>query len=98
MYMPCMVYTSAIHLAWQREENAGSISSKSACVLQSTRADLAQLEHTSPDPAAQIITVILDVVTDKKHLHLARDSNASRVHSASGAPRGHTYHPWMPRE
>lgn len=76
MYMPCMVYTSAIHLAWQREENADSISSQSVCVLQSTRADLAQLEHTSPDPAAQIVTVILDVVTDKKHLHLARDSNA----------------------
>ena len=75
MYMNCMVYTSAIHLGWQREDNAECISSQSACVLQTTRADVAQLQHISPDPASQIVTVILDLITDKKHLHLARVVN-----------------------
>ena len=82
MYMPCMVYTSAIHLAWQREQNADRISSQSACVLQSTRADIAQLQQVHPDPASEVVTVVLDIVTDKQHLHFARSGNADSEKAA----------------
>ena len=75
MFMQCMVYTAAIHLAWEQEPNHESISHNSAAVLQTSRADLNMLQTAAVDPACQIVTVVLDVVTDRKHFHLASDTS-----------------------
>ena len=71
-FMSCLVYTAAIHLAWGQENNHDLISNKSACVLQCTRADLQCLRTAEIDPQSQIVTLIFDVVTDKRHLHLVK--------------------------
>ena len=70
--MSCLVYTAAIHLAWSQEDNHELISNKSACVLQCTRADLQCLRTAEIDPQSQIVTLIFDVVTDKRNLHLVK--------------------------
>ena len=74
MFMQCLVYASSIHLAWAAEDNHELISLSSACTLQCTRADLDLLRTVDVDPAAHIVTVILDVVTDKQHFHVAAAS------------------------
>ena len=71
MFMPCVVYATAIHLAWAKEStNHERISQHSQCFLQSTRTDLTYLKSLQLDPAVEMVTVILDVTTDMSHFHL----------------------------
>ena len=88
-FMPALTYMASIHLAWGLDSNADNISSKSSAVLQSTRADLNQLRDVTIDPVSEIVTVILDVVTDKKHFHLtsppSSDTDDSDEYSLSAA-------------
>ena len=77
MFFKCLVYTAAIHLAWAKEDNHELISNRSVCVLQCTRADLQCLQTAQIDPQSQVVTLILDVVTDKRHFHIVRKAEAA---------------------
>lgn len=70
--MNVMVYMASIHLAWEEERNHDRISRLSRCCLQATREDLNSLKSQEVDPAAQIVTIIIDVTTDKKNTHFVR--------------------------
>ncbi len=72
-----MVYSAATHLSWQMEENHESISTYSRCFLQATRKDLRSLAELEVDPVAQILTVIIDVITDKKNTHFVKAGSGS---------------------
>ena len=72
LFMRVMVYLASIHLAWAQEPNHARISELSRCCLQTTREDLTSLKNQAIDPAAEIVTIILDVITDKGHLHLVK--------------------------
>lgn len=75
MFAQSMVYHASIHAAWRSssKENHKRISVATA-VLQCTRENLEVLKVLQPDPSAQIVTVVIDVVTDAKHIHLVRES------------------------
>lgn len=72
LFMNVMVYMASIHLAWEEERNHDRISRLSRCCLQATREDLNSLKSQEVDPAAQIVTIIIDVTTDKKNTHFVR--------------------------
>ena len=72
LFMRVMVYLASIHLAWAKEPNHARISNLSRCCLQATREDLNRLQELEVDPQAEIVTIILDVITDKGHVHLVR--------------------------
>ena len=88
LFLPCLVYTAAIHLAWQKEGNHESISPKSRCFLQSTRDDLSCLANMDLDPAAQIVTLIIDVFTDKGHLHFVKAVSGSAEENPEDEDKG----------
>ena len=88
LFLPCLVYTAAIHLAWQKEGNHESISPKSRCFLQSTRDDLSCLANMDLDPAAQIVTLIIDVFTDKGHLHFVKAVSGSAEENPDDEDKG----------
>jgi hypothetical protein len=71
-FMNVMVYMASIHLAWEEERNHDRISRLSRCCLQATREDLISLKSQEVDPAAQIVTVVIDLITDKKHTHFVK--------------------------
>ena len=75
--MPCLIYTAATHLSWQKEENHESISTNSRCFLQATRKDLRSLAELELDPIAQIVTIIIDLITDKKKMHFVKAGSGS---------------------
>ena len=77
LFLPCLIYSAATHLSWQKEENHESISTNSRCFLQATRDDLQSLRYLELDPTAHIVTLIIDVFTDKKHLHFVRAGSGS---------------------
>lgn len=72
MFTECITYTTSIHMAWSNEPNHDRISSGSDCTLQATHDDLSNLAALTPDFNADVVTVILDVVTDRKNCHLVR--------------------------
>ena len=71
-FMNVKVYMASIHLAWEKEPNHDRISQLSRCCLQATREDLLSLKNQEVDPAAQILTIVIDVTTDMKNLHLVK--------------------------
>ena len=71
-FMNVMVYMASIHLAWEKEPNHDRISQLSRCCLQATREDLLSLKNQEVDPAAQILTIVIDVTTDMKNVHLVK--------------------------
>jgi len=77
LFLPCLVYSAATHLSWQMEENHESISTYSRCFLQATRKDLRSLAELEVDPVAQIVTVIIDVITDKGATHFVKAGSGS---------------------
>ena len=88
LFLQCLVYTAAIHLAWQKEDNHESISPKSRCFLQCTREDLSWLAEMDLDPAAQIVTLIIDVFTDKGHLHFVKAVSGSAEENPEDEDKG----------
>jgi Ran GTPase-activating protein (RanGAP) involved in mRNA processing and transport len=77
LFLPCLVYSVATHLSWQMEENHESMSTYSRCFLQATRKDLRSLAELEVDPVAQIVTVIIDVITDKGATHFVKAGSGS---------------------
>ena len=72
------------------EENHESISTYSRCFLQATRKDLRSLAELELDPIAQIVTIIIDVITDKKTLCRAEDPKANATRFLSQGINGGT--------
>ena len=81
--MSCLVYATSIHLAWTQESmNHDRVSHQSQCFLQTTRTDLATLKTVDLDPAAEMVTLILDVITDKTHFHLVKGAAEAEAEGA----------------
>lgn len=70
MFLQCITYTASIHLAWEREANHTRISPSSRSFLQCTHHDMMLLSTAEIDPTVSVVTLILDMTTDKGHLHL----------------------------
>jgi hypothetical protein len=70
MFLQCITYTASIHLAWKREANHKRVSPSSCSFLQCTRQNLMLLSTAEIDPTVRMVAVILDMTTDKGHLHL----------------------------
>lgn len=77
--MTCLVYAASIHLAWANEPNHELSTEHSTCILQCTRADLKLIQSTEIDAEAQIVTLVLDVVTDKAHVHLVTQATVTQA-------------------
>lgn len=67
-----ITYLASIHLAWEEDKNHESTTPHSFGCIQASRADLQRLEQEQLDPEAQIVTAILDVVTDMRHFHFVK--------------------------
>jgi hypothetical protein len=78
-----MVYMASIHLAWEQEQNHDRISRLSRCCLQATREDLLSLKSQEVDPAAQIMLIVIDVITDMKHTHFVKAADDLNPNSGS---------------
>ena len=72
-YLTAITYQASIHLAWEASKNHERITPNSFGCLQSTRGDLHRMQEMQLDPQAEIVTVIMDVVTDKLHFHFVKD-------------------------
>ena len=70
--LPSITYLASIHLAWEAEENHACITPHSFACIQASRQDLQRLEQEQLDPEAQVITVIVDLVTDMRHFHFVK--------------------------
>ena len=78
MHLQCLAYQASIHLAWEAEPNHERISSQSQCFMQCTRENLELLKNDIGfEPKASVVTLILDVITDKKHFHFVRETKES---------------------
>ena len=71
-YLKALTYLASIHLAWEQDENHERITPSSFSCVQTTRNDLLRMETVDLDPQADIVTVILDVVTDQRHFHFVK--------------------------
>ena len=78
IFYPCMTYLASTHLAWEPEANHERISPLSMAFLQAGRKDLAELKHYSIDPNADIVCMIIDVITDKRNLHFVKDHSEAK--------------------
>ena len=74
-FVEAITYLASINLAYENEPNHDSISASSFANLQCTREDLSRLGSTMVDPHADIVTLVIDAVTDKKHLHFVKASS-----------------------
>ena len=72
-----ITYMASIHLAYAEEPNHERITPNSFACLQCTRENFSRLDNVALDPAADIVTVILDTVTDQRHLHFVKDASSS---------------------
>ena len=75
-HITSLTYLASIHLAWECDKNHERITPSSFCCLQSTRQDLQRMESVQLDPQAEIVTVILDVVTDRLHFHFVKSKSS----------------------
>ena len=72
-YLQSIIYMASIHLAYRPVPNHDRITPSSLAELQCTRAVLETVLAQAPiDTEAEIVTLILDVVTDKSHIHLVK--------------------------
>tara|TARA_B110001452_G_scaffold50860_1_gene38880 strand:+ start:281 stop:643 length:363 start_codon:yes stop_codon:yes gene_type:complete len=76
-YLECLTYQASIHLAYEGEKNHERIGPNSFACMQATRQDLELLGQQQLDPGTDIVTLIFDVVTDKRHFHLVKPSGAA---------------------
>ena len=74
MHVPVLVYLASIHNAWIAEYALGkrsqNLTSSSACHLQCTRQHLETLAQSALDPSAEIVTLVFEVTTDLRNVHL----------------------------
>ena len=82
-FLECLTYQASIHLAYEGEKNHERIGPNSFACIQATRDDLQLLGQQQLDPGAEIVTLLLDVVTDRRHFHLVKASAAADDSSAS---------------
>lgn len=73
-FLRCLTYTASIDLAFAKEPNHERITPSSFARMQCVREDLTLMSSVQLDPGADIVTLVIDVVTDKKHLHLVKAS------------------------
>ena len=62
-YLNCIAYMASIDLAYENEPNHERITPNSFASLQATRDNFARLDTVELDPAADIITIIIDAIT-----------------------------------
>lgn len=72
MATEALTYMASIHLAYEPSPNHKRITPSSSACLQATRENLTSLESVTLDPSADIVTVILDTVTDQRNIHLVK--------------------------
>ena len=68
---------ASIHLAYEEEPNHERIGPNSFACMQATPQDLERLGQQQLDPGADVVTLIFDVVTDKRNFHLVKPSSAA---------------------
>ena len=78
-YLTCITYQATVHLAWEADENHERITPNSFACMQSRREDYLRMETMPLDPQADIVTMIIDVVTDKLHFHLVKAKSGSSL-------------------
>ena len=71
-HLACLTYMASIDLVYQPEKNHDRITPNSFAWLQATRDNFKRLDDVDLDPAADIITLIVDTVTDRRHLHFVK--------------------------
>jgi hypothetical protein len=74
MFMQSIIYMASIHSAWRTTQDNHKRVSAATAILQCTRENLEALKGIDPHPSAKIVTLVIDVVTDAKHIHLVRRS------------------------
>ena len=67
-----LTYAASIHLAYEADKNHERITSNSYACLQTTREDFRRLGEQQLDPDSDIVTVVIDAVTDKRHFHFVK--------------------------
>jgi hypothetical protein len=71
-FQTALTYMASIDLAYENEQNHDSITPSSFSCLQATRENFKRVDTVELDPAADIVTIIIDTVTDKRHLHFVK--------------------------
>jgi hypothetical protein len=91
-HLTSLTYMASIDLAYEDSPNHESITPNSFACLQCTRDNFKRLDTVEFDPSADIVTVIIDTVTDKRHLHFVKagtsastSANFEKVHHACTA-------------
>jgi hypothetical protein len=74
MFAQTMVYLASIHSAWRREKENHCRVAAAQAMLQCTRANLESVKVLEPDPSANIVMLVIDVVTDMRHIHLVKEA------------------------
>ena len=77
MATEALTYMASIHLAYEPSPNHKRITPSSSACLQATRENLTSLESVTLDPSADIVTVILDTVTDQRNIHLVKNGSTT---------------------
>ena len=95
-YMASIVYMASIHLAWKPEPNHERITPRSFVQMQCSRDDFNRLNTTELDPHADIVTLIIDVVTDKRNLHFVKPLSSSVEALLKNVPLARSYLIAMP--
>ena len=68
---------ASIDLAYAETINNENITPNSFACLQCTRENFKRLDTVDLDPSADIITIIIDTVTDKRHLHFVKPGTSA---------------------
>lgn len=76
-----LTYMASIDLAYENEQNHDSITPNSFSCLQATRENFKRVNTVELDPAADIVTIIIDTVTDKSHLHFVKAGTSASTES-----------------
>ena len=74
MFTQCIVYMASIHAAWEADTSTHQRVAAASAFLQCTREKLTSLKTTEPHPSAKIVTLVIDVVTDARHIHLVEEA------------------------
>lgn len=82
-----LTYMASIDLAYAETLNHESITPNSFACLQCTRENFKRLDTVQLDPSADIITIIIDTVTDKKHLHFVKTGTSASTALEAQAAR-----------
>ena len=76
-----LTYLASIDLAWGVEPNHTRISASSEYYLQCTRADAGKLATIDLSPETSVVTLIMDMTTDKSHFHFVKGGEPTEAHA-----------------